>query len=200
MGTPGCTSAQPFTADYHRTEVRWNASAMVGHIDHYQVQRKRAGAPDSAYANVVGTDSVKVNHIIDPDVLPKLNFTYRVRAHFDDPVAASGWHICVIRSRRRTICGPASRQLRKAQGRTERADHCGPGVLGVSCTSNNECTPGTAGTGADRSSDNPTHTLRGKQSSSAGRSSGTRLRRLGPSHSIRTVGLRSATRRRSRDL
>src|SRR5262249_42037797 len=93
VGAAGCTAAAPFTSLYHRLELRWTAST-VGHVVYYQVQKKSVGAPDSSYQDVAGTSSVHRNALIDPEELPNgQSFTYRVRTHFDDPVAASGWSL-----------------------------------------------------------------------------------------------------------
>jgi hypothetical protein len=48
VGEADCVTAQPYTPEYHRTRIGWTAST-VGHVDHYQVQRKRTGAPDASY-------------------------------------------------------------------------------------------------------------------------------------------------------
>ncbi len=156
---PDLSGVQPFTPQYHRVAVGWRPTT-VGHVNHYQVQRKRADAPDSSYADVGDTGSD--NFIIDGDVLPKLAFTYRVRAHLDDPAAMSPWsYMPVTIEARNDLPGPVALPapvadsyvpLKNAKSITVPA----PGVLGVSCTSTTQCTPGTPGTGADWSSDNPT--------------------------------------------
>ncbi len=95
VGTTNCFQDQAeFTPSFHRVAVSWDP-AIVGHIDPnqgYEVQRKRADVPNSNYV-AVGTTTA--NYLVDAAVLPKLDFTYRVRAHFDDPVATSGWAFSV---------------------------------------------------------------------------------------------------------
>jgi Bacterial Ig domain len=74
---PGCPNAPPFDPQYHRVELRFKAST-VGDLITYQVQRKRAGAPDNTYATV-GTSPT--NRFIDPTELADgIQYEYRVRA------------------------------------------------------------------------------------------------------------------------
>ena len=149
---PDLSGVQPFTPQYHRVAVGWRPTT-VGHVNHYQVQRKRADAPDSSYADVGDTGSPTDNFIIDGDVLPKLAFTYRVRAHLDDPSPAmSPWsYMPVTIEARNDLPGPVALPapvadsyvtLKNAKTITVPT----PGVLGVSCTSTTQCTPGTPGT------------------------------------------------------
>jgi hypothetical protein len=85
----------PNTPFYHRNLITWNAAA-VGKVTAYLIQRKKAADPDSSYAQV-GTSTT--NYFIDAEELPDSHvvtapqFTYRVRARFDDVVAAqlSAW-------------------------------------------------------------------------------------------------------------
>ncbi len=92
---PPCSDADPNTPNFQRIEVRFQASTN-GDIDHYQVQRKRAGFPNGTYQDVVGTATLTTNHIIDPEELPNgVDFTYRVKAHFIDAPPESGWSVPV---------------------------------------------------------------------------------------------------------
>ena len=91
VGSPGCISAAQFTPNYHRIAVSFDTTGIVGHVDHYLVQRKRADIPGGAWEDIAGTDALTTNVIIDTAVLPKLQFTYRVRADFDDPSGHSAW-------------------------------------------------------------------------------------------------------------
>jgi hypothetical protein len=147
---------QPFKPLYHRVAVGWRPTT-VGHVNHYQVQKKRADAPDSSYVDVGDTGSPTDNFIIDEEVLPKLMFTYRVRAHLDNPAAISPWsYVPVTIEARNDLPALVADSYVKPKNGPSSLTVPAPGVLGVSCTSNTQCTPGTPGTGADRSSDNPT--------------------------------------------
>ena len=171
VGTTNCfQNHAAFTPSFHRVAVSWDP-AIVGHIDPnqgYEVERKRLDLPNSNYVPV-GTTTA--NYLIDQAVLPKLNFTYRVRAHFDDPVATSGW---AYLSRVRQVLDGALVLATKIEAVNDlpapQADSYvttkntpimatasgtppPPGVLGISCSAQNNCNPNV---GADRSSDNPT--------------------------------------------
>jgi hypothetical protein len=85
----------PNTPSYHRNLITWNP-ATVGKVTAYLIQRKKAGAADTTYTQI-GTSTT--NYFIDPEELPDKTvvnapqFTYRVRASFDDVVAGqlSAW-------------------------------------------------------------------------------------------------------------
>jgi len=162
VGSPGCISAAPFTPNYHRIAVSFDATGIVGHIDHYQVQRKRADTPGGAWEDVEGTNALTTNVIIDPAVLPKLAFTYRVMAHFDDPTGHSAWaYLPVPITAVNDLPVPQADSYVTPKNTPITATASGtpppPGVLGVSCSAQNNgaivCNPNV---GADRSSDNPT--------------------------------------------
>ena len=178
---PGCSGLGP---------------TMVGHVDPSQVTRcsGRADAPTAA---------TQMSEILDlttssliGDVLPKLRIYLRVRAHLDDPAAMSPWppygrdnrglqrrYLAV-----RPAC-PGSRQLRAAQER-EVDYRSGAGRARRLCTSTTQCGSGHCRHWRRLELGQPDeHTLRGEQSSSAGRSLGRRIRRLAHSHSTRTAGL-----------
>jgi hypothetical protein len=154
---PDLSGVQTFTPQYHRVAVGWRPTT-VGHVNHYQVQRKRAGAADSTYQDVVDTGSPTDNFIIDEEVLPKLMFTYRVRAHLDNPVAMSPWsYVPVTIVARNDLPALVADSYVTFKNTPITATASGtpppPGVLGISCSAQNNCDPNA---GADRSSDNPT--------------------------------------------
>ena len=81
-----CSTAATFTALYHRVLVTFN-SPPFGSFSSYQVQRKRAGAPDSSY--VSAGPSVTTNIFIDLNELAdgafnSLQYVYRVRGIASD--------------------------------------------------------------------------------------------------------------------
>lgn len=82
IGNPGCTSALPGTPNYHRIELTWRAPT-VGHVFAYHIERKR-GAPGSNFPWIsIGTSNTTT--FIDTEQLPNgMQFSYRVRAEFDD--------------------------------------------------------------------------------------------------------------------
>jgi hypothetical protein len=151
VGTTGChEDVAPFTLLFHRDAVSWQAST-VGHVAYYEVQRKRADIQNGSWVDVGQSTT---NSIIDTAVLPKLLFLYRVRAHFDDPVSTSAWaYLMTPFEARNDLPDPRADSYVVAKNATNSVTVPAPGVLGVSCTSGNNCTPGI---GADRSSDNPT--------------------------------------------
>ena len=162
VGSTGCISAAQFTPNYHRIAVSFNTTAIVGHIEHYQVQRKRADSPGGAWEDVVGTNALRTNVIIDPAVLPTLDFTYRVRAHFNDPAAHSAWaYLPAPIHAVNDLPAPQADSYVTTKNRPITATASGtpppPGVLGISCNAQSNgqiiCNPTV---GADRSSDNPT--------------------------------------------
>jgi hypothetical protein len=96
-GGGGCTAAAPGTPQYHRNEVRWSAPTF-GRVFRYEIARKRGNATSAYSYATVGTSTTP--DFIDLEELPNgVEFTYRVRAEFDDvtPHAFSEW------SRPRTI-------------------------------------------------------------------------------------------------
>ena len=89
VGNPGCMQAPKNSPLFGKVNVRHQAST-VGHILHYQWQRKKATDPDSAYEDV-GTSPT--NSFVDPANLPRNQaVTYRGRGVFDDGLPAlSPW-------------------------------------------------------------------------------------------------------------
>jgi len=82
IGRDDCeTTAEPFNALYHRVEVKFTAPPF-GSFTHYDVQRKRATAPNSAFANV-GTTTT--NLFIDTtELADTIPYVYRVRGKATD--------------------------------------------------------------------------------------------------------------------
>jgi hypothetical protein len=158
VGTTGCfADTQPFNSDFHRVAVSWQP-ATVGHIDPtqgYEVQRRRADQANSGF-EAVGTTTG--TFVIDHAVLPKLKFIYRVRAHFDDPTAASAWAYLRGDGFEAQNDVPVARtdSYVVAKNATNSVTILKPGVLGKACTTATQCTTDTPGTLGDPSSDNPT--------------------------------------------
>jgi VCBS repeat-containing protein len=87
----GCTPAAPFSAQYHKVEVRLKTST-VGHVFQYVFQRKKGNAASADTFVPAGTSPTQ--SFIDPTELPNgVEFTYRARAEFDNetPHTFSGW-------------------------------------------------------------------------------------------------------------
>jgi len=92
VGTPGCLSAPPFDLQYHARQVVWSPSTF-GHVFLNHVTRKRGNAT-SAYSYLTPTPPVTsaTPSAFDFQQLPNgVEFTYRLRAEFDDPVGFSGF-------------------------------------------------------------------------------------------------------------
>ena len=122
-----------------------------------RVTKCSGNEPTCRTATTWTLEATTANYLVDAAVLPKLGFTYRVRAHFDDPPATSGWaYLRVPIEAVNDLPAPQDDSYVISKNAQNMITVPAPGVLGVSCTSNTQCTPGTAGTGADRSSDNPT--------------------------------------------
>ena len=138
IGAPGCSLASAYPPSrLHRNEVRWSAST-VGHVFAYQVQRKTGPATAAASYVTIGTSTT--NSFVDTEELPNgVQFTYRVRAEFDDvnPHAFSGW------SRPVTITAVNDAPLAVADGYTMNQN-----------TTLNVSTPGVLGNDTD--TDSPT--------------------------------------------
>ena len=87
----GCQNAEPFTPDYHRVYLRWNAPT-VGHVFVYHVYRVTGNTiTASSSADLIGSTAQRT--FVDNEELPNgVQFTYFVKAEFDDetPHAISG--------------------------------------------------------------------------------------------------------------
>ena len=134
--------------------MSWQA-APVGHLDSvlgYQVQRRRADVSgNGGWEDVEDTGSPTDTFILDQDVLPKLPFMYRVRAHFDDPAGTSPWaylHAVAQASgppafaptiqARNDLPAPVADSYVKPKNGPSSLTVPAPGVLGVSCSLNNQ--------------------------------------------------------------
>jgi hypothetical protein len=146
VGTPGCfANVQPYSSNYHRVAVLFDASPY-GHVAAYEVQRKRNDVPGAQYEDVGTTQS---NVFIDPEELPKLSFSYRIRARFDDPAGRSHWSTPGTIEAVNDVPAPQPDTYSMFSNATLNVPSQGnPSVLGVIYTA----------AGADDSSDSPSST------------------------------------------